>query len=511
MAGLGGNYSITGNEASNTVIDYQGEASFPGSLLQAEANRSVTGQMVQDLVQIGDLAGAQTSTINGSILAATQGWNITLPSGRHYSEQIGVLGLGPSAPLGGLDPFANVSSILDQMKSLNAIRSSSFSLHIGSIPQGISGSMILGGYDQSRILGPVGVFAYTGDPIAWLEAVNLGAARCDSPFSNGTISQLYKGTGGSDIVNQILDEFGGPTGSAALIPNPTLPYISLPIGTCEEVASHLPVTWNTNLSLYTWNHDDPQYVKVINSSAYMEFVLAGIMAEQLSIKIPFKLLNLTLEPPLVDFPTPYFPCQPVNSSVGTWQLGRSFLQATFFGINYDQNVTLAQAPGPTLNQSIINEIQTTDKDLVTSEADALDPLISSWNNSWAPLNCPDQGINSSSNGSNSSSGSPTSSSSPQPNSGGLPGGTVAGISVGTIVGVALLGITVLLYIRYRKLAISKPAQENDAQGSSCVETSELTGDNFRHEVSEQDMSREIDGHARFEAGGDERIEAHELG
>ena len=242
MAGLRGNYSITRNEASNTAIAYPAFDGNPKPFFAIRPNENVSGQVVQDLLQFEDEVSGTASTINGSILAATRAWNSTLPNGQLYEHQIGLLGVGPTLYPTGQDPNRNVSSALDQLGSSGIVGSRSFGLHIGSFSQGILGSMVLGGYNRGRIIGPVGTFAWVQYPVAWLRGITLEAAKCDSPFPNRTISQLYKGTSGSPAADQFNQFLDGPTDSTAVIPDPSIPYISLPLGTCEAVASNLPIT-----------------------------------------------------------------------------------------------------------------------------------------------------------------------------------------------------------------------------------------------------------------------------
>ena len=504
MAGMGGNYSITGSEASNTAQILQSQSSDDRSELQAHINAPV-GPDVQDFIQIRGVGDQTAHTVNGFIMAATHGWNITLPSNRSYAAEVGILGLGPPGSIPGL---ANMSTIPNQLKSSNAIGSNSFGMHIGSVSQEILGSMVLGGYDQSRVIGPVGIFAFVqSSPIAWLVDIALGAARCESPFDgiNGTMAQLFKGTGGSIIAEELRQVLGGPSNTVGMAPDPTFPYITLPPGSCEAIASYLPVTWNPDIGLFIWNSDDKLFPQIINSSAYLEFSLIGVTSEILKIKVPFKLLNLTLEAPIVDTPTPYFPCQPSNFSSGTWTLGRAFLQAAFLGFNFDQNITfLAQAPGPTLNQSNIVPIESTDQILAGSQTDASSALVASWNNSWAPLDCSMQALN---NNSNSSGSAP-------PSLHQITTGAIAGIVIGTVAGLALLALSVFLFLRYQKFLGTtalggshsigaaelgdpprnalNPGQRHETGGNPIFESdgkenaSEIEGAGIRHELPASD-------------------------
>lgn len=181
----------------------------------------------------------------------------------------------------------------------------------------------------------------------------------------------------------IRESFGAPNGSTMVIPNPATPYISLPHGNCENIAKRLPVTWQPDIGFYTWNQHDPRYTKIVNSPAWMQFVLQGPDGHDIAIKVPFKLLDLTLEPPIVAEPTPYFPCRPWDSAYGFYALGRAFLQGAFLGVNYGTNkIWLAQAPGPDMVDSRIVPIEQQDATIKTTRIESFEE---SWARHWDPL------------------------------------------------------------------------------------------------------------------------------
>ncbi|MCJ1331878.1 hypothetical protein MMC10_008570 [Thelotrema lepadinum] len=513
--GPSGNYSYSGSNKSNTVVEF---SSFEGEPDDWDAsivlNTTSDGRGIQDIVAVPDKLEEKTPSANASLWVDTEEWNIRLPSSKEYNNTLGILGLGrPSDSLGlggGESPGANISSLLDSFKSKGDIGSSSFGLHIGSVTQQIGGSLVLGGYDQSRVIGPVATFNYlNGLPFSVLMDVTLGAARCDSPFPEGSIKQLYKGTADSPPGAQLTAQLGAPKGSALVIPNPAAPYMWLPLGTCEAVATHLPVTFNKDVGLYTWNQDDPQFVKVVNSSAYLEFIFNDATATNISIKVPFKLLNLTLESPIVDTPIQYFPCSPLNSTYGFWELGRSFLQAAFLGVNYDQNKTfMAQAPGPGLNQSVIKEIDSSDTSLTSTQPDALGSLISSWQDAWTSPVC--------TNGQTSPNTSGTSNSD---DSTGLSGGAIAGIVLGVLAGVALIALAVFfLWYKPRRNARSADPSSDPAAGPMMVAhqekrpaEGEFSPDLHKSDMPMSQRPSEVAGNdVRHEVGGEQVEPRYEL-
>jgi hypothetical protein len=119
--------------------------------------------------------------------------------------------------------------------------------------------------------------------------------------------------------------------------NPLAPYLNLPMSTCDAIASQLPVAYRAKYGLYFWNTNDPQYWKIVSSASVLSFVFRRSESndQNVTINIPFTLLNLTIEAPLTSIPTPYFPCN--AQSYRKYSLGRTFLQAAFLGVNWNAN------------------------------------------------------------------------------------------------------------------------------------------------------------------------------
>ena len=255
----------------------------------------------------------------------------TLPNGVNYTSEVGTLGLGDqSHPI-------NTSSILEQFKEAERIDSKTFGFHLGSSSLDLAGSLVLGGYDRSRALGTVGKFA---TDFAFLMDVYLGTETGYSPFNISHNISVYQGLDGDKDAQHRTRKLKGPKRAAVAELDVTFPYIFLPIGTCEAAAQHLPVVWNASIGLYLWDQNDPRYKSIVSSPAYLGFVLADRDAMNITIKVPFQLLNLTLLPPITETPTPYFPCKPSKSVLGAFKLGRAFLQATF------SKSSLPQTPPP---------------------------------------------------------------------------------------------------------------------------------------------------------------------
>jgi hypothetical protein len=257
----------------------------------------------------------------------------------------------------------SLNTTLPQAYVQGAIASPFYGLHIGSASSSVpvSGSLVLGGYDKSRCLtSPISSDTDTFD----LTDIGLGVASGDSPFPKDR--QLP--------VRNLLQSSGAS--SVKAYPNPGVPYIYLPQQTCEAIAEHLPVNFNETLGLYIWNTSSPSYQDILTSPSYLSFDLQS-GASKSTIYLPFALLNLTLEWPLVDVAAQYFPCSPYQPPDGRFHLGRAFLQGAFMAQNWQtKKLMIAQAPGPDLSDVSLATVSANDT--------SVSPMIKapSWDSTW---------------------------------------------------------------------------------------------------------------------------------
>ena len=308
-----------------------------------------------------------------------------------------------------------------------------------------------GGYDQSRVLGDVAIYDLDGKGnsygiVSLLLDIQIGVEIGDSPFNESSITNLLR------INSSLVSDGAQPTNIS-----PTVPYFFMAPETCSAIAEHLPIKLQRYTGLYLWDTTNPLYTRIVQSPAYLAFVFGTTGAKNLTIKIPFKLLNLTLDEPLASPPLPYFPCKPFSATDHSnhYWFGKAFLQAAFLGVNWEtRKAFLAQAPGPDASAPNIQSIEDDDtmikSDLITSFAN-------SWAKTWIPIEgskmngggTPPAGVNK----------VPTSSPSTTRNSS-LSGGAKAGLAVGVVVGsLAAVGLLAVLFLRRRKRnekATSKP-------------------------------------------------------
>ena len=318
---------------------FQNVSSLPGLVWQWGSDKAwnVTG-FANDVLDGMTLPGASGPAIaSNSTITTVDRSRIKLPDGTDYSIEVGTLSLGsPNQGFQALSGGAVGTSFPGVLRYKNNTASNSVGLHYGSVSLQQNPSLVFGGYDQSRILGDVGAFDLgSGDNglLTSLLDVQIGVENGSSPFNATSFQGLLK----------LNPAFNGlqPT-----IVNPVVPYFFMSPATCSAIAEYLPVTLQPNIGLYTWNTADPQYQKIISSPAYLAFVFQNGKAGNLTVKVPFQLLNLTLDAPLVSTPQQYFPCRPSNTADQRYYFGKAFLQAAYIGINWEiKKWFLGQAPG----------------------------------------------------------------------------------------------------------------------------------------------------------------------
>ena len=428
----------TSNTSNENMTENPGLVWTQGG--QVAQNLKGNATIMLDTISMNTSQGL--TSVPDSALDAVSGMDITLPNGASYSPQVGSLALGSLDPVRKY-PHGDGQIFPNYLAKQNITPSASTSLHYGSANLGPEGSLVWGGYDQSRVIDKVGHFEIA-EPDSSLKPnlldIQIGVEIGGSPFEKDNYTGLLA----------LNETFGmhQPT-----VINPTVPYLFLPPETCGRIADKLPVTFNKPIGFYTWNVDDPQYKRITTSPAYLAFVfptagsasdtadsysdIASTTIGNLTIKIPFALLDLTLQPPIVATPQPYFPCSPLSAKDGTAYLGRTFLQAAFLAMNFETSTFfMGQAPGPDIiDPPNVKSIAPNDTTISSSPADR---FARSWEKHWTPL--PPRSASDSST---------SSSSSTQNSNTGLSKGAIAGITIASILAV-LSFLTLLVFLLFRR-------------------------------------------------------------
>ena len=404
------------------------------------SNETSTAETVIDQLSLRLSSGTYMIVPNTTISAISES-EIHLPNGTSYQRQVGNLALGfASSSWPTLNNDTVVGYVLTGwFKGKGHLLSTSWGLQIGSVPHNLQGSLILGGYDRSRFTGAIGVYDTTIGPgatvgyplVAPLIDIAIGVELGTSPFSPAEIHGFLDTSPGEPMQMNF---------------NPALPYLYLPRKTCDKIAAQLPVTYRADINLYTWNIADPRYDSIITSPSQMMSTFEQPDTSNLTIKVPFAVLNLTLSPPLAPVPTPYFPCQPFEGARGMWFLGRAFLQAAYIAMNWDQNrAFLAQGLGPDVGPSFLETFQS---DSVTMNSTSNDEYAGTWARTWKILN---------------SSNRTPSTEAPQNPSSFLSVGASAGICIGIIIVLSTpVAVTCMArHARRAKTGSSAPNSENE--------------------------------------------------
>ncbi|KAJ6007734.1 hypothetical protein N7540_011710 [Penicillium herquei] len=385
-----------------------------------DCGNSVPGEAYRGIFWDTFSLGSTTTVPNVSTAGISETYQ-EYPDGRKFPFPAGILSLGAPAPSHVWDGYTMmfISAYLYTTGSADARTPSySYGMHIGSVPLGISGSLLLGGYDSNRVMGV---------------DIGLGVAEGGSPW-NFTSKEGLLAYSNSSIIPPVSVEL-----------DPTHPYLYLPRSTCDAIAAYLPMTFNESLGLYLWEDND-QYQTIVKSPAYLSFMFERDSSndETITIKVPFMLLNLTLEAPLVDKSTSYFPCYPTNSS---YTIGRAFLQAAFIAQNY--------GTGDGYDTTAIEESDST-----------LANTTSSWEYTWRAYwtELPSNSTNSTDSATWTSTSSSTASSTSKSIVFSL--GTKIGIAVGSgAAGVALIFIIAWLIMKRRRRQAQQNAAVNNLRGS----------------------------------------------
>lgn len=291
-------------------------------------NESFTGGPYNDSALVG-------STPKNITLNIASDWNITLPNGKAYTRKTGLLGF--------THPGIGEGNLLGQLVASNETASAGWGLHMGSASLGLPGSLTLGGFDKSRIGGMVARFKLH-DPLEppdiKLTDIVLGVAEGGNPFDWRP-----------EVTNDTMWTAPNPTSGVQMQVSARDPGMYLPKGACKEIAGNLPVNWRDDIGYYVWNTTDTNYNNITTSPAYIGFTFLDRDNQRVTIKVVLALLVLTLEEPIVEKPTSYFPCHEVDTATTTtptYSLGRAFLQGAYLAYSYERNTTyLAQAVGPT--------------------------------------------------------------------------------------------------------------------------------------------------------------------
>jgi hypothetical protein len=187
----------------------------------------------------------------------------------------------------------------------------------------VFGSLVLGGYDSSRLIQNNYTFPFSVDTgiATQLEAITTGTGQSLLPSSISPVS---------------LDS--------------TLPYIYLPLEACTLFENAFGLTWNDTAQLYLLSDAQHSALKTQNPSITFRL---GTSPTTVNITLPYAAFDLTASWPLTSSATPYFPLK--RSVNDTYVLGRTFFQEAYVIADFEAgsfSVSQCKWDG-TLSQSIV--------------------------------------------------------------------------------------------------------------------------------------------------------------
>lgn len=449
----GGVYNSNKSSTSNTTaisITNSGAIDLGYGRVGGLLNITGSSKLMMDRLVVGDGPLLQQVIRNTSINRIDEATQI-LPGGGRYDLQVSFLSMGASDSIQvfGLPDGRKINATIpvNQLVLNGATGSRSWGMHVGSAQLQQPGSLILGGYDRSRVVSDPATFDIKagGDLEVVLQNITFGVMRGASPW--GSTPQ------GNMLISDAITTTSAANTQISAILTAVSPYLYLPQNTCSEIAKYLPVTFAPSFGLYLWNINDPKFALIVNSTAYIQFGFS-YRGGQYPVKIPMKLLALQLVAPFpVTSMTTYFPCQPVTGTSPAYFLGRSFLQGAFIGLSWSTNkFWLAQAPGPAMSTSDIYDINPND---ATITAMANVDWAASWN---GVLKVDGTGTSDTDSAPNTTGGPPPEGSSKGGSStGGIVGGVVGGLAVLLIVAAA-----VFFVLRRRKQNLTTVEQSESS-------------------------------------------------
>jgi hypothetical protein len=178
------------------------------------------------------------------------------------------------------------------------------------------GSLILGGYDQSRR----GKDSIT---IPSATDVIVGVQSITASLRNGAITVLRPG------VFAVLDT--------------AVPELWLPSNVCDQIASVLNLTYHENSGRYTLTEAAHNALQSLEGSLQLKIGTDTYTPPAIIIEIPYRAFDLQASWPIFNTTTRYFPLRKTTNKT-QYALGRVFLQEAYLVVDWERDVfELSQA------------------------------------------------------------------------------------------------------------------------------------------------------------------------
>jgi hypothetical protein len=324
------------------------------------------------------------------------------------------------------------------------------------------GSLVFGGYDQSRFEPNNITFPFDAND-SRKPSLNIQSIVTQD-FENSTVSMLPNGP-----VYSLID-FAEP-------------YMWLPVSACDAFANAFNLTYDNSTDLYLVDATTRSQLLDQNPSVTIGLGTTANPGERVNVVLPYSAFDQQANYPIYPNATNYFPIRRAYNDT-QYTIGRTFFQEAYFRIDYDRgNFSVHQARFPATNEK---------QDIVSVPSPKL-------------------------------SDEPTRKDRQQ--TGRMSNATIAGITVGSAAAITLLSVLFLWLLRRRKRTMQNSRATLEEQGSSVevadqpkVETegaalyekysrpfAEMDGDALRESQTPQEVPEELyekDGRHFAEMDGD---------
>jgi hypothetical protein len=189
----------------------------------------------------------------------------------------------------------------------------------------VLGSLILGGYDQSRCEDGVSISM----PGSANSSLVVGVQSITVTMNSRTGSNVYSTTSSSPGFFATIDS--------------SLPYLSLPTAICDAFEALFMLTYDSATGFYLVNDTAFERNKAYQATVTIQLgddTRASV--QSVSIDLPYDAFDLVGSYPAFAQSTRYFPVRRAVNGINI--LGRTFLQETMLTVDYERrNFTVAQA------------------------------------------------------------------------------------------------------------------------------------------------------------------------
>ncbi|KUJ11683.1 acid protease [Mollisia scopiformis] len=227
-----------------------------------------------------------------------------------------------------------IPSFMQNLKNQSMIPSTSWAYTAGNQYHSseVLGSLTLGGYDASRFIPNNLSFNFSTNDQPDLAVQVTSITSLNSSSNDPTILL-------STPIITYLDS--------------TVPYLYLPLSTCDLVASTFGLTYNTTTQLYTISNTQHTLLVAQNPTINFTLTRPDSLGSPINLVFSYQAFALQATWPLVDTPTLYFPMKIANDS-SQYRLGRAFFQETYVIADYERrNFSISQVRYDIPTQEII--------------------------------------------------------------------------------------------------------------------------------------------------------------